>query len=988
MKTRFSIRLRATQLTAGFLLITILAYSVANFRAESRSALRSARVRLDDVTRQLLVMFGASAGQLRDQVRALSSDSLVRTFLSNPDAPARAAAVAHLRSQTGRTPELLNVEVWTPLGDRLAESTDSIPETGVDERRDLMARLAHGADVATGAIASVRNAPVYDVIARVSDGKRALGFLVMRRTLAASPRAVTQMRRLVGSNARLLIGNARGEIWSDFRTMVSGPPVDRATTRGLTQYERPGAGGVLTDIDAIPGTPWLLAVEFPMASLTSDARADLGRMSVFALLLVIVASATAWAMAGRVTRPIAEIARAAVDFSAGNYTRRIAVETRDEIGVLAGAFNHLAERVDESRRTLEANAVALSNSEMRYRMLFEGNPESMWVYDLETLAFVAVNDAAIRRYGYSREEFLAMTILEIRPAGDTNRLHRSLAHLGDGGGAAGEVWRHRAKSGEVFEVEVYSQPLNLDDRKTRLVLAHDITVRRRAEEALRESEERFRQLAEHTNEAFFVVDTATGTALYASPAWATIWGRSLEDAYDPTIWFTSIHPDDQPRLQASMQANLRGEPSEDIFRILRPDGSARWVRGRAYPVRDADGRIYRRVGVSEDITDLRKAEARYLQAQKMESVGRLAGGVAHDFNNLLTVILGECDAAAHAASRAEVGAALGEVRRAGERAALLTRQLLAYSRHQLITPEVFELNAVVGEVEKMLRRLIGEDVALVLRLKPDAGFVKADRGQIEQVLVNLAVNARDAMPTGGTLSIETRHEHIDEAFADERFPLAVGDYVVFSVSDTGVGIPDDVRARIFEPFFTTKEPGKGTGLGLATCLAIVHEFGGHIGVYSEQGLGTTLRVYLPRIAEDNTGPRPSTRPEASAGSEIVLLVEDEPAVRRLAARILVSQGYTVLQAGDGEEALQVLTDHNGRVDLLLTDVVLPKLGGRELADRVRAAHPSIKILFSSGYSDDVILRHRLFEHDAALLPKPYTPAMLSSRVREALDFAK
>lgn len=516
---------------------------------------------------------------------------------------------------------------------------------------------------------------------------------------------------------------------------------------------------------------------------------------------------------------------------------------------------------------------------------------------------------------------------------------------------------------------------------------HMREAHQQAEAALRESEERFRQMAEHIKEAFFVIDLSNWRPLYISPTWAEIWGRPVTDAYaNPQMWFETIHPDDRATMRADQERSIRGEPTTSVVRVVRPDGSVRWVRGRAFPVRNVEGRVYRMVGVSEDITELRRAEEQMAQAQKMEAVGRLAGGVAHDFNNLLTVILGETEIAqADLAPGHPLAESLAEVRRAGERAAVLTRQLLAFSRRQLVEPTVFPLNGVVVEMTKMLRRLIGEDLELVVKMAPDAGAVRMDRGQIEQVLANLVVNARDAMPGGGTLTIETQNVQLDEDDARGHGDLAPGRYVFLAVSDTGAGMTDDVKARAFEPFFTTKEQGKGTGLGLATCYGIVKQAGGHIAVYSEVGVGTTMKVYLPLVGGE-VGTRETV--EATAlprGTETVLVVEDEGAVRRVAVRVLQGLGYGVVEARDRDEALRVLEVHPGHIDLLLTDVVLPGIGGRELADRVTAARPGIKVLFTSGYTADVILQHRLLEHDVALLQKPFTRESLARKVRDVLD---
>lgn len=387
--------------------------------------------------------------------------------------------------------------------------------------------------------------------------------------------------------------------------------------------------------------------------------------------------------------------------------------------------------------------------------------------------------------------------------------------------------------------------------------------------------------------------------------------------------------------------------------------------------------------LEDKVEELRSAQEKFAHAQRMEAVGRLAGGIAHDFNNLLTVILGETELALMAPAN-DAPASLIEIRQAGERAAVLTRQLLAFSRRQLVEPTVFSVNEMTLDLEKMLTRLIGEHIQLVSRTNAEVPTVRADRGQIEQVMVNLVVNARDAMPTGGQITIETVTVRLDATYVQTRADVTPGDYVLISVSDTGHGMSAEVQSHLFEPFFTTKERSRGTGLGLATSYGIVKQSGGHIAAYSEAGVGTTMRVYLPCVYELAEA-RPAREETLPRGSETILLVEDDPPVRATAARILAAQGYQVLEAGDGNSALATLTAPGPRPALLITDVVLPGMGGRELAEEVARRHPEIRILFVSGYTDDAILQHRLVDRDVTLLQKPFTASSLAGKVREVLD---
>ena len=419
----------------------------------------------------------------------------------------------------------------------------------------------------------------------------------------------------------------------------------------------------------------------------------------------------------------------------------------------------------------------------------------------------------------------------------------------------------------------------------------------------------------------------------------------------------------------------------------RKDGRLLTVQLSVRASRNAARRVEYYETFVRDVTEQRRLQTQLVQSQKMEAVGRLAGGIAHDFNNLLTVITTSCDLLledldAKDPKREDVD----QVRKAADGAAALTRQLLAFSRQQVLTPQVVNLGDVVYGVEKMLRRVIGEDVDLVTVLGADAGAVKADVGQLEQVLMNLAVNARDAMPTGGKLTIETANVEHDPDYAREQEAAPVSRFVMLAVSDTGTGMDEATKARIFEPFFTTKELGKGTGLGLATVYGIVRQSGGFIWVYSEPGLGTTFKIYLPQVDAAAQAGTATTAPGPSRqGTETVLLVEDAAAVRSVIHEALARQGYTVLEAPNGGEALAIAARHPGPIHLLLTDVVMPGLSGRQLADQLARGRPDTKVLYTSGYTNDAVVRHGVLESGIAYLQKPFTLDGLARKVREVLD---
>jgi PAS domain S-box-containing protein len=511
--------------------------------------------------------------------------------------------------------------------------------------------------------------------------------------------------------------------------------------------------------------------------------------------------------------------------------------------------------------------------------------------------------------------------------------------------------------------------------------------RKRTEEALRVSEERFALAVQGSDAGLWDWDIQNNS-LYWSPRLKELLGYADDELeVDFDTFDSHLHPDDRERMGAAIEAHLKDGGLYDMEQRLRTkSGEYRWFRARGQALWDEAGNPLRMVGSTTNITEHKQLEEQFLQAQKMEAVGRLTGGIAHDFNNLLTAIIGFSEILLH--RQLDEGDPLykpiEEIHKAGQRAASLTRQLLAFSRKQVLQPKVLDLNAVVTDMDKMLPRVISEDIDLVTVLDPDLGPVKADLGQIEQVIVNLAVNARDAMPQGGQLTIETANVELDEAYARRHVDVQPGPYVMLAVSDTGVGMDKETQSRIFEPFFTTKE--EGTGLGLATVYGIVKQSGGHIWVYSEPGQGTTFKIYLPRVEEAVEPLRPSVAPtERLQGSETILVVEDDQGVRMLARDVLEMDGYTVLEASHGEEALRVCEEHQGPIHLMVTDMVMPGMNGRQLAERLAPLRPEMKVLYVSGYTDNAILRHGVLEPGMAFLQKPITPGALARKVREVLD---
>jgi PAS domain S-box-containing protein len=488
-------------------------------------------------------------------------------------------------------------------------------------------------------------------------------------------------------------------------------------------------------------------------------------------------------------------------------------------------------------------------------------------------------------------------------------------------------------------------------------------------------------------DAIVITDRA-GIIEWVNPAFTQMSGYTAEEALGKNprdLVKSGKHP--REFYDDLWQTILAGRAWHGEMINRRKDGSLYTEEQAVTPIRDASGAITRFVAIKRDMTEHLQLEAQFRQAQKMESVGQLASGIAHDFNNLLTVINGTAELVLAQVSQDDpVHADVQEISEAGERAAGLTRQLLAFSRQQILEPRVLNLNTVVAGLESLLRRLLGEDIDLVVVPMPGVGHVKADPGQIEQVITNLAVNARDAMPQGGRLTIEIENVDVDEDYARQHGVAAPsGPYVMLSVSDSGVGMDEATRARIFEPFFSTKGPGRGTGLGLSTVYGIVKQSHGFIWVYSEAGRGTTFKMYLPQVTAAASPDRPGPAVVPSVGTETILLVEDNAGLRTLAMRVLKPAGYTVLEAATGEAALMVLERHEAPVHLLLSDVVMPGMSGRELAERLAETRPAMKVLYMSGYTADTMVRHGVLEAKVSFLNKPFTAAALLRKVREVLD---
>jgi PAS domain S-box-containing protein len=604
--------------------------------------------------------------------------------------------------------------------------------------------------------------------------------------------------------------------------------------------------------------PWQVFVGIPSDIALQGVREQERTALLLGIASLAVSLLLAWLLARGIAGPVRALTGDADAFAGGDLARRTTVRPDGELGTLAHTFDRMAD-------ALQRRSDQLMASEERYRSLFDTLPLPMWVVDRESLRFLAVNDAAVERYGYSREELLAMTVLDLRRPEDHEELRRQLqADREDM--LRGKLARHVTRTGEELEVEVSADDFNYAGRRARLVVVNDVTERRRTERALLLSQEQLRQ------------------------------------------------------------------------------------------------------------------------SQKMEAVGSLAGGIAHDFNNLLTAILGYCDLALDGIPADSTASEdVAEVRRAAQRAAELTHQLLAFSRRQVLKPRVFSLGSALEQTEKILRRLISENIVLEISVGPRPPLVCADPTQLEQVILNLAVNARDAMPRGGRLRLSTGTVTFETPHATAGTTLPAGTYAMLAVADTGTGIAPEIRDRLFEPFFTTKPRGQGTGLGLATVYGIMQQSGGGIEVASVPGNGTTFILYFP-IASEETAPEPAPprRDSYRRGEGTILLAEDDDAVRAIARETLERAGYRVLSAPNGSEALALAGTHDGPIDLLLTDVIMPGMNGRELAATLTRRRPGTRVLFASGYTDNMLEGQDALAPGVTLLDKPFTPAELAAKVRDVL----
>jgi two-component system, cell cycle sensor histidine kinase and response regulator CckA len=585
----------------------------------------------------------------------------------------------------------------------------------------------------------------------------------------------------------------------------------------------------------------------------------------------------------------------------------------------------------------------------------------------------------------SPESLLGMNWRQVYDPRDVAQFEQQVRKsLGPEGKWSGQI-NLRRRNGTSFPVEMAITSLA---NGVTACIGHDISARKEAEKARADAENKYRTLVEQVAAISYIAELGIkGQWHYISPQVEAITGYSQDDwLANSRDWMRHIPQEDHAVIEAAEEASLRGERFQAEYRIVRKDGAVIWVSDTAVVVSGSNSHPVME-GIIVDITERKLLENQLQQSRRMEAVGRLAGGIAHDFNNLLTIIKGYAELAEQRTGmQPDLRADIQQIENAAERASTLIRQLLAFSRKQVLQPKIIDLNAIVQGLDKLLGRLMGEHIEMVTRCGTNVGHVKADPAQIEQVIMNLVVNARDAMPKGGRLTVETVNVELDSTYARDHVSVKPGSYVMLAVSDSGIGMSPETVAHIFEPFYTTKGSGQGTGLGLSTVYGIVKQSGGYIWVYSEPNRGSTFKVYLPRVvAQVEAKPEVVELPAAGKGSETILLVEDEEAVRELAKRILAAKGYSVVAAKSTKEAEQFAEKHGGKIHLLLTDIIMPGTSGRELAQRITARHPRTRVLYMSGYTDNVLAQGGVLEAGLSFLQKPFTPGALVQKVRDVLD---
>jgi PAS domain S-box-containing protein len=999
MRPWSSLRRKLPLLISALLGLVVTAVCWSAYRQVEGVLLDATGTRLRSASQQLAGMLEESARRVRRDTRVLAADPALVAALVRPSTTSRSAAQHVLeQARTGSAQPSVSYALWSRDGEHVVTVG---PVTPAGDGRPTtigsasMAGVSDVPPVGLGPLVRSGAGVLFQVAAPVLGAEGdTIGLLVVERRVA-SGQAAGQIGELIGTQASLLVGNVTGDVWTDLTSGVAGP--SRLPPLGVL-IEYPDAGGeqLFGVATRIRSTPWLVLIQRPRWAALAPAREFVVQMAGVALVVVVLGTGGAWILSHRVTAPLVEVTRAAKDLARGDYARRVDLQRHDELGSLATSFNSMASQVEAATldlqgyaRELEAANASLRASEERYRQLVEASHEGIGAVD-PTGIITFANPRLTQMLGYDGDALLGRSIFDFMDPEHAFEERTGFVRRYRGIAETQEVPFRRRDGTMLWTNKSVSSLFDAAGALTgALVMISDVTERHEAQARLERSERQFRALTENASDMICVLD-ADGRQRYVSSAHVRFVGFEAEELQG-RIAFDFIHPDDVPHTVAAFEQALRerGERVAVQFRYRHKNGDWRQFLSIATNLLD-DPAVAGVVVNSRDITEQRALEMQLLQAQKMEAVGQLAGGIAHDFNNLLSVMTSYtgmllADLPADDPARADIE----EIRRAAQRASTLTRQLLAFGRQQMLQPEVLDLNVVVRDMEKMLGRVLRENVRLETALTPELGRVYADLGQLEQVIVNLAVNASDAMPAGGALTIETADVELDEAYCRSHAGVTPGSHVMLAVSDTGIGMDPTIQARMFDPFFTTKAVGKGTGLGLSTVYGIVKQSGGHVSVYSEPGIGTTIKIYLPRDGSSSMmRPRGDAAPSLHQGSGTVLLVEDEAPVRAAVRRILERAGYTVLEAANGRDALELCTAQarqSAPIELLLTDMVMPDMGGRELAARFRELHPAAALAFMSGYTEDAALRQGAFGPGAVFIEKPFTPETLTQKLRDARE---
>ncbi|MGE5414399.1 MAG: PAS domain S-box protein [Syntrophomonadaceae bacterium] len=924
-------------IVTGVLLALVAAVSIRREHQEARAQWES---RLSLAADDRLALAEHALRRWRERVHRLAQLDGIRALLHGGSQPRSASTLGAVLAEDSDTEEGTLAAVADRAGHFLLASTGEPPPEAAEAARSAVAENRH----------------------------------VLRRLIAPStgPLAVEFAEPIeedgAGAGAVILLVDARRSLAEHFA-----PP-------GASRPERlllivPEAQGLLV-VPAFGAEPYRLPAAdpstFAAASLSgprasgefSDGR---GRAALVATRRL---SEVDWAIVVAVDRDIA-----------------LADARRHDLWILAAAAGLFAATVAAGwawRRSLRARHFReIAARDARYRVLLEQSQEAVAVSVDGRVAYA--NPACVEMFGYQKP-LVGVPVSIFFAPGSREQVEEIVRHR-LAGEPAPELYEAVGLRGDgtAFAVELRVTPVEFEGQSGSQAILRDVTGRKRMEAEIRESEERYRLLFER-NLAGVYRSTPDGRLLECNRAYAQMMGYAspAEAMAQPGAAFAP-----NPEARQQFLERLRREGSLVNFenQARRKDGSLVWVVENVSLLPSDEERGEVLLGTVFDMTERRRLEEQLLQSQKMEAVGRLAGGIAHDFNNLLTAVSGYSELLLRELPEGDPRReSAEEIRMAGSRAAALTQQLLAFSRRQVLEPRVLDLNAVIAGMERMLRRVIGEDVELITAPQPDLWHAKADPGQIEQAILNLVVNARDAMPRGGRLTLETANVELDEKFAGRYATVEPGPHVMLAVSDTGIGMDQELQARLFEPFFTTKEHGKGTGLGLSTTYGIVKQSGGSIWVYSEPGHGTTFKIYLPRC-EEPLEDLPSAVParEAAPGTETILLVEDEPEVRRLVEKLLRLKGYRVLSAGSPADAVAIARRHEDPIHLLLTDVIMPGMNGRELARLLAEGRPAMRVLYMSGYADAAMNQHGILPPGTAFLSKPFTPEVLGRKIREVLD---